>query len=331
LRELVRTNDAVLVSAIQALLDAAQIPHLVLDQNMSVLEGSIGILPRRILVEDEHQDSARRLLEDAGLAHELRPRVAEHTTEISDDAVLGGRLRLKQMRSGHRIGHDAILLAAATPARPGDHAVDLGAGVGAAGLALAVRVSEVTVTLVEIDPALVDIAAQNIERNGLGARARAIALDVAAPADMFASRGLTPGAIDQVLMNPPFNDPDRRNVSPDRGRRSAHAAPTLSFADWVAAAAWLLHSAGTLTMIWRADGLTHVLAALESHFGGIVILPVYGRAGAPAIRILVRAKKGSRAPLTLLPGLALNDRAGHPTAEAELVLRGARPLSMGEI
>jgi hypothetical protein len=73
LRELVRTNDAVLVSAIQALLDAAKIPYFVLDQNMSVLEGSIGILPRRLLVAEEHADAARRLLEQAGLGHELRP------------------------------------------------------------------------------------------------------------------------------------------------------------------------------------------------------------------------------------------------------------------
>jgi len=73
LRELVRTNDAVLVSAIQALLDAAQIPHILLDQNMSVLEGSLGVLPRRILVADEYAAAARRLLDEAGLGHELRP------------------------------------------------------------------------------------------------------------------------------------------------------------------------------------------------------------------------------------------------------------------
>jgi hypothetical protein len=72
-RELVRTNDAVLVSAIEALLDGAGIEHLVLDRNMSVLEGSIGILPRRILVPDEHLSHARRLLQDAGLGHELPP------------------------------------------------------------------------------------------------------------------------------------------------------------------------------------------------------------------------------------------------------------------
>jgi tRNA1(Val) A37 N6-methylase TrmN6 len=90
-----------------------------------------------------------------------------------------------------------------------------------------------------------------------------------------------------------------------------------------------LHSAGTLTMIWRADGLAHVLATLDQGFGGIAVLPVHGRAGEPAIRILVRATKGSRAPLTLLPGLALNDRFGRPTQEAEAVLRhaGALPLA----
>jgi hypothetical protein len=75
LRELVRTNDSVLVSAVEALLDGAAIPHLVLDQNMSVLEGSLGILPRRVLVSDDYLSAARRLLQDAGLGHELRPDV----------------------------------------------------------------------------------------------------------------------------------------------------------------------------------------------------------------------------------------------------------------
>src|SRR5712691_894602 len=157
MRELVRTNNPVLVSAIGALLDGADIPHMVLDQHMSVLEGSLGILPRRILVDDERHKEARRLLEDAGLAHELRPPPAGAATETSDDAVLGGRLKLRQRQRGHRIGHDAILLAAATSARAGDHVVDLGAGVGAAGLALAMRTPDVTVTLVENDPELAQL------------------------------------------------------------------------------------------------------------------------------------------------------------------------------
>ena len=73
MHELIRTNDLVLVSAVQSLLDGAQIPHVVLDGNMSVLEGSLGILPRRILVDESCVDDARALLRDAGLGHELRP------------------------------------------------------------------------------------------------------------------------------------------------------------------------------------------------------------------------------------------------------------------
>ncbi|QWG12142.1 DUF2007 domain-containing protein [Bradyrhizobium sediminis] len=72
MRELVRTNDMVLVSAVGALLDGANIRHLVLDQNMSILEGSLGILPRRILVHEDDDREARQILSDAGLAHELR-------------------------------------------------------------------------------------------------------------------------------------------------------------------------------------------------------------------------------------------------------------------
>ena len=73
MKEIVRTNDSILVTAIEALLKGANIPHMIADQNMSVLEGSIGILPRRVLVADDYDRAARRLLEGAGLGHELRP------------------------------------------------------------------------------------------------------------------------------------------------------------------------------------------------------------------------------------------------------------------
>ena len=328
MQELVRTNNAVLITAIEALLKGAEIPHMVLDQYMSVLEGSLGILPRRILVDDEHQGAARRLLADAGLAHELRPLPPGQQEDVTDDAVMGGRLRLMQKKSGHRVGHDAILLAAATAAQPGDRAADLGSGVGAAGLALAMRVPEVKVTLVERDPELAAIAAENILRNGLDSRADAVLLDVAAASDAFAAVGLGPGSMDRVLMNPPFNSPARLNVSPDPARRAAHATGDSGLAAWVQAAAWLLHSAGTLTLIWRADGLADVLAALQAKFGGVAVRPVYGRAGQPAIRVLVTAAKGSGAPLTLLPGLELNDLAGRPTAAAEDVLRHGKALAV---
>jgi tRNA1(Val) A37 N6-methylase TrmN6 len=247
----------------------------------------------------------------------------------TDDAVLGGRLHLLQPVRGHRIGHDAILLAAATPGRAGEHVVDLGAGVGAAGLALALRVPDAIVTLVEITPDLTALAMENAQRNGLVARA--LTLDVAAPARAFADVGLAPETFARVMMNPPFNDPVRQRSSPDSQRRVAHVAPQDVLARWVASAARLLRPEGTLTLIWRADGLFDVLRELENGFGAVMVLPVHGKPDEPAIRILVRATKASRAPLLLLPALALNDRAGRPTAEAEAVLRSGALLPLGEI
>src|ERR1700719_1771593 len=115
--------------------------------------------------------------------------------EASEDAVLGGRLVLRQPLRGHRVGHDAILLAAATAAQSGDHAVDLGSGVGGAGLALARRIEGLDVTLVEIDPALTELAAGNAQRNGLSDRVHAVRLDVESSAADFIAAGLPPGSV----------------------------------------------------------------------------------------------------------------------------------------
>src|SRR5215469_3408404 len=110
--------------------------------------------------------------------------------DCSDDAVLGGRLRLLQPRSGHRFGHDAILLAAAVCARAGERAVELGSGVGAAGLALAARIPGLSVSLVEVDPALTALATENARRNGLADRVSTHCLDATAPAVGFAEAEL---------------------------------------------------------------------------------------------------------------------------------------------
>jgi tRNA1(Val) A37 N6-methylase TrmN6 len=246
--------------------------------------------------------------------------------KTSDDAVLGGRLVLRQPLRGHRVGHDAILLAAATAAKNGDHAVDLGAGVGAAGLALARRVDGVSVTLVELDPALAALARGNAERNGLAQRVRAVCLDVLASAAAFAAAGLASGSAACVLMNPPFNI--SQQPSPDRRRRTAHAASHDTLRRWLRTAARLLRADGVVTLIWRADGLGEVLAALASGFGAVTVMPVHPKPGAPAIRVLVRASKASRAPLALLPGLLLADGNGQPTPQAEAVLRGGDELPL---
>jgi tRNA1(Val) A37 N6-methylase TrmN6 len=240
--------------------------------------------------------------------------------ETSDDAALGGRLLLRQPKRGHRFGHDAILLAAAVDARPGDTAVDLGAGVGTAGLALAVRVPRLTVRLIEIDAALAELARQNAARNNLDDRVSVETIDIA---DATALHRMGLGRADHVLMNPPFND--AAHASPDAARRRAHVACADTLRHWIDAAVALLRPSGTLVLIWRAAGLAEVLGALEG-FGGVVILPIYPKPDGVAIRILVRARRNSAAPLALRPPLILNDANGGPSAAAEAVLRGGMPL-----
>jgi tRNA1(Val) A37 N6-methylase TrmN6 len=254
--------------------------------------------------------------------------MTERWGETTEDAFLGGQLRLRQPRSGHRAGHDAMLLAAATPARPGDRVVDFGAGVGAAGLALARRVPAIELLLVEVDPVLAGLAGGNAALNAIAARI--VVLDVAASPGQFATAGLAPDSVDLVLMNPPFNDPARHRVSPDSARAAAHVATAATLAEWVHAARRVLKSQGVLTLIWRADGIAEVLTALDRGFGSLAILPIHGEATAPAIRVLVRATKGGKAPTRILTGLVLNDESAVPNKQVQDVLagRGALPLAI---
>ena len=249
--------------------------------------------------------------------------------ETTEDAVLGGRLVLRQPKRGHRFGHDAILLAAAVGAMESQVAVDLGAGVGTAGLALAHRVPGLHVMLIEIDATLAGLARENAARNGLSDRVSVVELDVAAATqlDFVRKAMLPPGEVHHVLMNPPYNDAARQNVSPDPARRLAHVARDDTLPVWVNCASRLLRPNGMLTMIWRATGLGDVLAALKD-FGGISVVPVHPKPKTAAIRVLVQAVKGGATPLVLCPPLIMNDADGRPTAEAEAILRGGATITI---
>jgi tRNA1(Val) A37 N6-methylase TrmN6 len=254
--------------------------------------------------------------------------MSEPSAGLTEDLFLGGRLRLRQPKSGHRAGHDAMLLAAATLARSGDRVVDFGAGVGAAGLALAKRVAGIELVLVEIDAMLADLARGNAASNAVAAEV--VVLDVTSAADAFAAAGLSSDSVDVVLMNPPFNDSVRHRASPDRARKAAHVASSTTLEDWIHASRRILKSGGVLTLIWRADGLTEVLAALDRGFGSLDILPVHSDAAAPAIRLLIRARKGGKAPTRMHAALMLNDQPSVPNKQVQDVLagKGILPLAM---
>lgn len=240
--------------------------------------------------------------------------------QFTEDAFLGGQLRLRQPRSGHRAGHDALLLAAATPVQSGDRVVDLGAGVGAAGLAVARRVPGIELVLVEIDEGLAGLARENAAANAIAAEI--VVLDVTSAAGAFAAAGLVPDSVDVVLMNPPFNDPVRHRASPDKAREIAHVATAATLECWVHAGRRILKSGGVLSLIWRADGLADVLVALDRGFGSLKIMPIHGSPATPAIRVLVGAVKGGKAPAQIHPALMLNDESGMPNKQTQEILAG---------
>lgn len=229
------------------------------------------------------------------------------------------------MVSGHRVGHDALLLAAFAPAAR-HVAVDFGAGVGSAGLAFLARVQEARATLVEIDPALAALAAGNIALNGFDTRAQVVTADVVTLGRPSGPPVPETGAADLVLANPPFNADTRHRTSPDAARARAHMADADLLAGWVRAADRCLGARGMLCLIHRPEALTDILAALAKGFGAVEILPVHPRPDRPAVRLLVRAVKGRRTPLALLPGLVLAGLDGVPTPHAEAVLRDGAGL-----
>jgi len=248
-----------------------------------------------------------------------RPDVLPTSAAVTDDAVLGGRLRLLQPARGHRAGHDAILLAATAPRVR--HAVDLGAGVGTAGLALLARGAAVRLTIVELDPTIAALARENAKRNGYGECTEIVVADVA-----NLRRGRSVSTADLVLANPPFNDPARRRTSPDAARRRAHASPKSGLEVWIAAAERVLAPGGKFVLIHRPEHIDGILAALSGRFGAAEIIPIFPRPSAAAIRVIVRAIKGRRTLPSLRPGLVLNEADGRPSAAAETILRDAAPL-----
>ena len=239
------------------------------------------------------------------------------------DAILGGRLILRQPpRGAHRAGSDAVLLARLLIPAPGATLYDLVAATGAVGLVSA-RLSEVgRVVLVERDPDLAALARENASANGLDDRVAVIEADLLVSGTQRRAAGLQPDSADIVLTNPPFFEEGAHRPSPIPQKAAAHTFAAGGLDLWLRTCSDLLRPGGRLGMIHRADALPACLDALRGRFGDCAVRPVHGRAERPAIRVLIAAVKGSRAPLRLLPPLVLQDEAGRFTPEAEALHRG---------
>ncbi len=242
--------------------------------------------------------------------------------ELTHDGLLDRRILLAQPRQGYRAGSDAILLAASVVVDAGQVVLDAGAGVGAVALCLAARRMGVSVRGLEIQTGLVDLAQDNIRRNGLGGRVGVMAGDIRQPPPEIGR-----AVFDHTVCNPPFYPAGRASASPDAGKAAAHGEGDVPLDEWLAFCLRRTKPGGTVTMIHRADRLDAILSGLRQGAGDMVVFPLWPKPGRPAKRIIVRATVGRKGPTILHPGLCLHQDDGSDTEQAAAVLRRGEPLA----
>ena len=233
---------------------------------------------------------------------------------MSPDRLLGGRVLLRQPERGLRAGLDAVMLAAAIPAKPGERVLEAGTGAGPAILCLMARVTGIDAVAVERDPALAALARDNAAANG--AAVEVIAGDIADPT----LRARLPRC-HHAFANPPYWAAGTR--PPEAQRAGATHADIVPLSAWAAFCAAPLRHRGSVTLILPAARVTEGMAALRAAgCGALALLPLWPRAGEPARRVILQGRRGARGPDRVLPGIVLHAGAGWTDA-AQAVLRDA--------
>ncbi|WP_413206371.1 tRNA1(Val) (adenine(37)-N6)-methyltransferase [Rhodospirillum sp. A1_3_36] len=243
-------------------------------------------------------------------------------TNMRENTVLGGRVRIWQPLDGYRVAIDPVLLAAAVDPAEGAHVLDAGAGTGAALLCLGTRRPDLRITGLELDAWHAGLCQMSIEANGLEARCQVFCADLGHPPPEIPKAGY-----DAVMTNPPFAD---GGTPPEEARRArAHMeGADMPLTVWVARCLELLRPKGRLTVIHRADRLDALLRALSGQAGEVTLFPLWPRDGVAAERVIVAARKGVRGGTRLLPGLTLHGKGNDFASAAESVLRDAGALDL---
>lgn len=243
---------------------------------------------------------------------------------VTEDALLSGRVILRQPATGYRVAIDPVMLAAAVPAGAGDTVLDVGSGVGAAALCLAERVPDCRVYGVEIQRSLVRLAAENVALNGFEGRIDVMVGDLTRSPPRLAA-----GSFHHVMCNPPYLAAGGANPSPDAAKAASSIEARGDLAEWVAFCVMMARHSGSITFIHRADRLDELLIHLRDKAGSAVVYPLWPTADAarPAKRVIVQATKGGGGPLKLLPGLILHEGEIF-TEAAEAILRHGAALSL---
>ncbi|MGI9411068.1 MAG: tRNA1(Val) (adenine(37)-N6)-methyltransferase [Hyphomicrobiaceae bacterium] len=255
----------------------------------------------------------------------MQPEQRMNPTEVTDDAFLGTALRVLQPKGGYRAGTDSVLLAASVEGTKDQRltVLDVGAGVGVAGLCAAARLQSAHLTLLELQQDLAELALRNLTRNGLEGRGRVVVGDVRARQSLAL---IEPDSFDRVISNPPFHDAGKSRPSPSARKAASHTMPDGGLDDWVRFMARAARPGGSATLIHLAERLDDVLKSFQGRFGDICVLPLHPRPNEPAKRIIVSGIKGSRKPLRLLSGMVLHDQGNGFRPEVDRILRQPRAL-----
>lgn len=231
--------------------------------------------------------------------------------------ILGQKLKLKQAEGGFHTGLDSVMLAAACPAEEGAHILDLGCGVGGAGLAALYRIAGAQLTGIDVQQDHVDLANENASLNDMAGRAEFLCADV---------RDFQDQSFDHVICNPPYMEAGAHLKSPSDKRAKALGHDDTALEDWVKCAFDCLKGRGSLTMIHRADMVDKVVQAFGKRFGALEVIPLWPKAGEPSKRVIIRAAKHAKTPAVMHSGLVLHQDNGDYTAEANAVLRDVSSL-----
>ena len=244
-------------------------------------------------------------------------------SDTTTDGFLGGQINIEQPRNGFRSGIDAVLLAAAVPAKSGESVLELGCGAGAASLCLAARVPGLELTGVEISPEMAELAKLNAARNGVDMKI--VEADVSDMPDEIRKLNF-----DHVFLNPPYFR--QGTVSPPNGaaKAVAHAETETGLTAWIDAAYKRLKPKGRLTVIQKAERFADLLSALDDRLGDITLKPIAPRKGKPAELVILSARKGAKGAPRLLAPLILHKGKAHRTDGDDYRAEVGRMLRRGE-
>ena len=251
----------------------------------------------------------------------------DNQNDVIETTLLRGRVRLLQPRIGFHASLDTVFLAAAVPVKNNFSLLDVGCGVGSAGLCALARNNNMHLVGLDIQRELIDLALQNAGLNGLSEHCHFFR------GSLLTEKVIPENYFNVVLMNPPYQEGGSHTPSPRKIKAISHGeeASGAKLLDWIRYAHRKLKAGGTAVMIHRADRLDDVIVALENRrwFGSLEVFPLWSRIGDDAKRVIIRARKERYAPMVLKAGLVIHEKDGQYTDGAQKVLSAAEAIEFG--